>query len=49
MFLNSRGYRVLRFANWEALRERRRVLDAILEAAPPRLASPLTGLVTVPA
>ena len=39
-FLNSRGYRVLRFANWEVLRERRRVLDAIYGVAksphPPR-------------
>ncbi len=32
-FLNSRGFRVLRFANWEVLRERRRVLDAIFDAA----------------
>ena len=39
-FLNFRGYRVLRFANWEVLREQRRVLDVIFEAAksphPPR-------------
>ena len=32
-FLNSRGYRVIRFGNWEVLRERRRVLDAIFRAA----------------
>ena len=39
-FLNARGYHVLRFANWEVLRERSRVLDAIYAAAtaphPPR-------------
>jgi very-short-patch-repair endonuclease len=39
-YLNSRGYRVIRFANWEVLRERPRVLDAIYAAAksphPPR-------------
>ena len=39
-YLNSRGYRVLRFANWEVLRERQRVLDAIFHFAksphPPR-------------
>ncbi|MGA7713983.1 MAG: DUF559 domain-containing protein [Rhizomicrobium sp.] len=39
-FLNARGYRVLRFANWEVLRERPRVLDAIHATAkaphPPR-------------
>ncbi|MGA7711888.1 MAG: DUF559 domain-containing protein [Rhizomicrobium sp.] len=43
-FLNARGYRVLRFANWEVFRERPRVLDAIYAAAksphPPR---PLRG------
>ena len=32
-YLNSRGYRVLRFANWEVMRERSRVLDAIVHAA----------------
>jgi len=39
-FLNSRGYRVIRFGNWEVLREPQRVLDAIFRAAksphPPR-------------
>jgi len=39
-YLNSRGYRVIRFANWEVLRERPRVLDAIFHFAksphPPR-------------
>jgi len=39
-YLNSRGYRVIRFANWEVLRERQRVLDYILRMAqsphPPR-------------
>jgi len=29
-YLQSRGYRVLRFANWEVLKERQRVLDYIL-------------------
>ena len=33
-YLNSRGYRVLRFANWEVMRERDRVVDAIVPAAP---------------
>jgi len=32
-FLKSRGYRVLRFANWEVLKERQRVLDYILHVA----------------
>jgi very-short-patch-repair endonuclease len=32
-FLNSRGYRVIRFANWEVLREKQRVVDAIYDAA----------------
>jgi very-short-patch-repair endonuclease len=32
-YLNSRGYRVLRFANWEVMRERQRVLDDILHVA----------------
>jgi very-short-patch-repair endonuclease len=32
-FLESFGYRVLRFANWEVLRERQRVLDYILHVA----------------
>jgi very-short-patch-repair endonuclease len=40
VFLNSRGYRVIRFANWEVLREKQRVVDAIYNAAksphPPR-------------
>jgi very-short-patch-repair endonuclease len=31
-YLNSRGYRVLRFANWEVMRERDRVVDAIVQA-----------------
>ncbi|MGA7675322.1 MAG: DUF559 domain-containing protein [Rhizomicrobium sp.] len=39
-FLNSRGYHVIRFANWEVLRERERVLEHILRVAqsphPPR-------------
>lgn len=49
-FLNSRGYRVLRFANWEVLRERQRVLDVIFDAAKsPPPASPLRGLGTLPA
>ena len=34
-YLNSRGYRVLRFANWEVIREPSRVLDAIVHAATP--------------
>lgn len=43
-FLNSRGYRVIRFGNLEVLRERNRVLDAIYAAAKsPPPASPLTG------
>lgn len=32
-YLNARGYRVLRFANWEVLQERQRVLDYILHLA----------------
>ncbi len=32
-FLNTRGYRVLRFANWEVMQERERVVDAIVHAA----------------
>jgi very-short-patch-repair endonuclease len=32
-FLNARGYRVLRFANWEVLKERQRVLGYILHVA----------------
>ena len=32
-YLNSRGYRILRFANWEVLQERQRVLDDILHEA----------------
>ena len=32
-YLNSRGYRVIRFANWEVLKERKRVLDYILHVA----------------
>jgi very-short-patch-repair endonuclease len=32
-YLNSRGYRVLRFANWEVLKERQRMLDYILHVA----------------
>ena len=32
-FLNSRGYRVMRFANWEVLQNRQRVLDFIFETA----------------
>ena len=32
-FLNSRGYQVIRFANWEVLKERQRVLDYILHFA----------------
>jgi very-short-patch-repair endonuclease len=32
-YLNSRGYRVLRFANWEVLKDRQRVLDDILRVA----------------
>ena len=32
-YLNSRGYRVLRFANWEVVKERQRVLDHILHVA----------------
>jgi very-short-patch-repair endonuclease len=39
-YLSSRGYRVIRFANWEVLKERQRVLDCILHIAqsphPPR-------------
>lgn len=30
-YLNSRGYRVLRFANWEVMKEYQRVLDDILQ------------------
>ncbi len=39
-YLNSRGYRVIRFANWEVLRDRQRVLGYILHVAqsPTRLA-----------
>ncbi len=40
-YLNSRGYRVIKFANREVLKERHRVLDYILHVAksprPPRL------------
>lgn len=32
-YLNSRAYVVLRFANWEVLKERQRVLDDILHVA----------------
>jgi very-short-patch-repair endonuclease len=32
-FLEARGYRVIRFANWEVLKERQRVLDYILHVA----------------
>jgi very-short-patch-repair endonuclease len=32
-YLNSRGYRVVRFWNWEVLRERARVVDAIARLA----------------
>ncbi|MDR3526996.1 MAG: DUF559 domain-containing protein [Rhizomicrobium sp.] len=32
-YLNSRGYRVLRFANGEVLRELDRVVDSIVQAA----------------
>lgn len=32
-YLNSRGYRVLRFANWEVMRELDRVLDNIVQAS----------------
>jgi very-short-patch-repair endonuclease len=32
-YLSSRGYRVLRFANWEVIREHGRVIDAIVHAA----------------
>ena len=32
-FLEARGYCVLRFANWEILKERQRVLDYILHVA----------------
>jgi len=32
-YLASRGYRVIRFANWEVLDERQRVLDYILHVA----------------
>ena len=32
-YLNSRGYRVIRFANWEVLKERKRVLGHILQVA----------------
>jgi very-short-patch-repair endonuclease len=43
-YLNSRGYCVIRFANWEALKERQRVLDYILHVAqsPTRLAATRT-------
>ena len=32
-YLNSRGYRVVRFWNWEVLKERARVVDAIARIA----------------
>jgi very-short-patch-repair endonuclease len=32
-YLSFRGYRVLRFANWEVIRERDRVVDAIVHTA----------------
>ena len=31
-YLGACGYRVIRFANWEVMRERPRVLDAIVHA-----------------
>jgi very-short-patch-repair endonuclease len=34
-YLNARGYRVLRFANGEVLRELDRVVDSIVQAASP--------------
>jgi very-short-patch-repair endonuclease len=32
-FLNSRGYHVLRFWNWEVMRERDRIIDDIVHAS----------------
>ena len=32
-YLSARGYTVIRFANWEVLKERQRVLDYILHVA----------------
>jgi very-short-patch-repair endonuclease len=44
-YLESRGYRVLRFGNWEVMKERQRVLDYILQVAqsphPARHSAPL--------
>jgi very-short-patch-repair endonuclease len=43
-FLNQNGYSVLRFWNFEVLREREAVLDAILAVLEGQLAGPSDGL-----
>jgi very-short-patch-repair endonuclease len=49
VWLNSRGYSVLHFWNFEALRERKAVLDTILAVLEGQIASPSPGLRFAPA
>ena len=48
-WLNKHGYAVLRFWNYEALREREAVLDAILAVLEGKISSPSPGLRFAPA